>query len=403
MSVIHLALSNLRRRKLRTLVTGSGVALAVALAFCLLSFYRGYQRGLQTELDRLGAHLLLVPKGCPYDAASVALHGASWPCYLKEEYVQAVERTQHVAHVAPVLMMAVYDTGQKQQTVYCGITNQMRKLRPGWQVQGTFPQNAGDLLVGYEAAKTRGWKVGQTVRINPGSSAPFPTAPQTWRVSGILEQTGGPDDLFLFPRLSDAQALWGKPKELTHVLVRLDNPDNMEQAVRDLRGCDAGMEMTVVPLAHLFQTIRDLAQGTRLLLGCVALTALIGAGAGVGNTVFMAVAERAQEIGVLRAIGWSRGQVFTLVWLETALLTLASGIAGVVLATVICPAFEAYLRSRLPYAPSDALLRPEVSVGSLCLLLSLFVGTLAAFVPARRAAQLFPVQAMGRATGGAGI
>jgi putative ABC transport system permease protein len=300
-------------------------------------------------------------------------------------------------------MMAVYDTG-KQQTVYCGITDKMLKLRPGWQVQGAFPQSAGELLIGSEAAKTRSWTVGQVVRLNPGASAkPSANAPQTWRVSGILQPTGGPDDLFLFPRLADAQALWGKPGELTHVLVRLDNPDNMERAVRDLRGCDAGMEMTVVPLAHLFQTIRDLAQGTRFLLGCVALAALIGAGAGVGNTVFMAVAERAREIGVLRAIGWNRGQVFTLIWCETALLTLFSGIAGVVLATLISPLFETYLRSRLPYAPSDALLRPEMAVALLCLALGLFMGTLAALLPAGRAAGLSPVQAMGRMTGGAGV
>src|SRR3954451_22879535 len=65
-----LAIRNLTRRPARTAVTTAGVALAVAAFFSIISFQRGYQRGLSLELDRLGAHLLVVPKGCPYDAAS---------------------------------------------------------------------------------------------------------------------------------------------------------------------------------------------------------------------------------------------------------------------------------------------------------------------------------------------
>ena len=59
----HLAeLDGWLRRKLRTLVTTLGVAIAVAALFSLVSFQRGYQSGMQGELDRLGAHVLVVPK-----------------------------------------------------------------------------------------------------------------------------------------------------------------------------------------------------------------------------------------------------------------------------------------------------------------------------------------------------
>src|SRR5689334_25306964 len=108
-SSTHFVLTNLTRRRLRSLVTAGGVAIAVAALFCLLSFQRGYQAGLKGELDRLGAHLLVVPKGCPYDAASIALHGASWPCYLKSDYLATVRQTPHIATAAPVLMNAVFN------------------------------------------------------------------------------------------------------------------------------------------------------------------------------------------------------------------------------------------------------------------------------------------------------
>src|SRR5689334_10287515 len=96
MTWLKLSLQNGMRRKTRTLVTLVGVAIAVAAMFSLLAFQRGYQNGMRDELDHLGAHVLVVPKGCPYDAASIALHGASWPCYLKYAYLDQVRHTRGV-------------------------------------------------------------------------------------------------------------------------------------------------------------------------------------------------------------------------------------------------------------------------------------------------------------------
>ena len=75
MTWLRLSSNEWRRRPFRVGVTVAGVAIAVA-AFCsLLAFSRGYQSGIRLELDRLGAHVLLVPKGCPYDAlAAVIAH-----------------------------------------------------------------------------------------------------------------------------------------------------------------------------------------------------------------------------------------------------------------------------------------------------------------------------------------
>src|SRR5689334_2619601 len=106
MTWLRLAIKNAGRRRVRTLVTMLGVAIAVAALFSLVSFQRGYQNGMQGELERLGAHVLVVPKGCPYDAASIALHGASWPCYLKETYLKRVQHAEGVGTAAPILMNA---------------------------------------------------------------------------------------------------------------------------------------------------------------------------------------------------------------------------------------------------------------------------------------------------------
>src|SRR6185312_16588882 len=125
---------------------------------------------------------------------------------------------------------------------------------------------------------------------------------------------------FIYMPLADAQKVFARPNQLTHILVRLDRPENMDEVVNNLRGCDAGLDMNVVPLAHLFRSIQSLIQSTRLLLCCVALVAVLAAGAGLSNTILMAVSERTREIGVLRAIGGSRSHIFRLIWWETITL-----------------------------------------------------------------------------------
>jgi len=391
MTWLRLSLKEWQRRPLRTSVTAAGVAIATAALFSLLAFQRGYRDGVRHELDRLGAHILVVPKGCPYDAASIALHGASWPCYLKSRYLAEVRAVRGIAAAAPVFMAAVYDT-TGAQSVYVGVETNILALKSTWQIEGTFPEHDGELLVGADAARRNGWRIGQQVRL------PALTG-QQGTVTGILRPTQGADDTFIFMPLSDAQRRFHHANELTHILVRLTHPDKLDDAVAQLRGCDAGLSMNVVPLAHMFRSIQSLVNSTRLLLGCIALVALLAAGTGVSNTILMAVSERARELGVMRAIGASRADIFRLVWLETVQVCLSGAVLGIGVAFLASRLVEHWVRSKLPFAPTDALVRWEWWIAAACLGCALVLGSIAGFLPACRAARIAPITAMRRAEG----
>ena len=386
MTWLQLAFKNASRRKIRTLVTTLGVAIAVAALFSLISFQRGYQAGMQGELDRLGAHVLVVPKGCPYDAASIALHGASWPCYLKDDYLKKIRNTHGVSAAAPLLMNAIYDTSGNQ-SVYLGAEPELLAVKRDWHLDGKFPTQPGDCLVGATVAKNLHLALGQTFAL-PGLKG------QTGKVSALLASTQGADDTFIYLPLPDAQRLFQRPKQLTHILVRLTDPDELDNVVGELRGCDAGMDMNIVPLTHLFGTIQGLVNSTRTLLGCVALVALLVAGAGVSNTILMAVTERTREIGVMRAVGASSRDIFRLIWLETVQVCLLGGLIGVTCALIGSHGIEGWLRDRLPFSPTGALVRPEIGVMLLCLLTAILLGSLAGLLPAWRASRLSPVEAI---------
>src|ERR1019366_4206558 len=183
MTWLQLSLKEWQRRPLRTSVTAAGVAIAVAALFSLLSFERGYREGVRLELDRLGAHILGVPKGCPYDAASIALHRASWPCYLRAAYLDEVRATPGIRTAAPALMSAFHDEAGRQ-TVYVGIDTNMLLLKRAWRITGAFPSKPGELLVGSDVSQQQTWRLGQQIKL-PG----LPGA--TGVISGILLPTHG--------------------------------------------------------------------------------------------------------------------------------------------------------------------------------------------------------------------
>jgi putative ABC transport system permease protein len=393
MTWLQLSFKEWRRRPLRTGVTAGGVAIATAALFSLLAFQRGYREGVRRELDRLGAHVLLAPKGCPYDAASMALHGASWPCYLKQDYLAGVRSVRGVAAAAPVFMAALYDAASTQ-VVYEGVETNILALKTNWRIKGAFPGQEGVLLAGSETARRLRWQIGQQVQL-PGLSG------HAAILTGILEPTGGADDTFLYLRLADAQRLFQRPNQLTHILVRLADPNQLDHVVADLRGCDAGLAMNVVPLAHVFHTIQSLVNATRLLLGCIALVALLVAGAGVSNTILMAVAERRREIGVMRALGASRANIFHLLWLETVQVCFTGAAAGVLVAFLASRGVEGWVRASLPFGPTDALIQWDWPIAAACLLSALGLGSLAGFPPAWHAASVPPMTAI-RTAGGRG-
>src|SRR5437870_180104 len=160
---LALALKNLRRRPLRTTLTVGGVALAVAVLYSLCSFQKGYQFQLRAELQGLGAHILVVPKGCPYEAASIAIHGANWPRYLREADLPALAATPGVRHAAGVLMSATTDPRTAQQQIWLGIDEAIRSVKPFWRIDGRFPAEPDEALVGAEVARRRGLAPGALI------------------------------------------------------------------------------------------------------------------------------------------------------------------------------------------------------------------------------------------------
>src|SRR5512136_843803 len=137
MNILSFAVKNLQRRKGRTLLTIAGVAIAVAILFSLLSFSAGYERELTKEMDSLGFHLLAVPKGCPYEATTLILHGGVIPKYLTNEDLFRARTVKGVGIATPMLLQQVVKDGTPH-IVYGIEPDDMLRLKPAWKVTGRF-------------------------------------------------------------------------------------------------------------------------------------------------------------------------------------------------------------------------------------------------------------------------
>lgn len=378
-----LGFKNLVRRRTRSVLTVLGVAIAIAVLYSLFQFQQGYQARLKDELGALGAQVMVVPKGCPYEAATIALHGGKWPRYMDEELLAKVKANPGVAEAAGVIMDAVTEAGGTN-LILLGIDRDYMALRPAWKLQGDWFDSDSAVIVGTTVAEELGLK--------PGSGFTIPGKANRLHVSGVLARTNTQDDGFVFLPRRTLQAIFDLPGKLVVILIKAKHVDRTDDLVASLRAAE--VDMNVFPLSELLGTIGQLMASTRVFVTAIVIIALLIGGMGVLNTVLMAVFERTREIGMMKAMGASAGDVFKLVWAETILTTFFGGLAGVIIAIASSRLVETVIRGMIPYAPKGALIGISVPTLVGCTLLSLVLGLLAGFYPALRASNVKPVEAI---------
>jgi putative ABC transport system permease protein len=147
-------------------------------------------------------------------------------------------------------------------------------------------------------------------------------------------------------------------------------------------------DVTVVTQDAVMSSFSKILQALTLAVAAIAAISLAVAGVGIMNVMLVSVAERTAEIGLMRAVGVGRRQITGVFLAEAALLSLAGGIVGLVVGLAGVWA----LVVTYPALPARA---PLWAVAS-SLGLALAIGLVFGLVPARRAARLDPVTALGR-------
>ena len=258
------------------------------------------------------------------------------------------------------------------------------KLRPAWRINGHWFDSDSSVILGSTSAEEAGLK--------PGDFWTVPEKNVRLHVVGVLNRTNTQDDGFVFVPRKTLQRISGLEGKLVLILIKAKHVDQTDELVASLKASE--VDMNVFPLSELLGTIGALMASTKVFVSAIILIAVILGGVGVLNTVLMAVFERTREIGMMKAMGGSRGDVFKLVWAETILTTVLGGVSGVLVALVSSRLVEALIRGMIPYAPKGSLIGFSLPTAAMCVALSLVLGLVAGFYPAFRAASVKPVEAI---------
>jgi len=383
MSFFKFAFKNLFAHKTRTAITLVSVIVAVAVLFTLLSFNKGYDRALKTQLQGMGIHMLVVPVGCPYEAASLILKGGKISSYLPSTVLAQVESLPQIEIAAPSFMSGIVRPEEGRTDIFLGVDSTILKLKNWWKLKGAFPTKPNEMVLGYDVTLIEQSHAGDQIYV--------PEKDATFDVVGELAPTGTEDDGFFYIPLATAQDMFDHPGELTSIMIRLKDPADAPVVAAKL-GTIKGAE--VVTMGELLGTMMNLMGSAKALLLSIVLIVIVISALGVLNTVLMSVFERTKEIGVMRATGAAQAHIFGLVWLETLMLSLLGGIGGLGLALVGARALESLVKRFLPLAPKGSVIALEPSSFLLIMAFVLGIAVVAGFYPALRAARAKPIEAL---------
>jgi len=391
----QVAYKNLLRKKVRSVLTLIGIALSAWVLVSLLGFNHGYKTALNKDIDNMGFQLMIMAKGCPYEAATMMLKGGTGLRYMKQSILETIEKEPEVEKTTPMLMQAVFDPNKGESggiAAYLGVEpksfSEMKtflKFRQG----GWFTdENAYETVMGYEAAELEQREVGDMTLI-PEKNIQF-------KVVGILDRTGTQDDGTIFVPLKTLQKIFNKTDELTTIGIKVKKDADSNRLEKKLYTLP---DVQVVSLAQVKQTIMRLISTAKVMVLSTALIAILIAMVGVINTILMSVHERFQEIGILKTIGAMPWDIFKLIWTETIILCTIGGVLGIILALILSQITEVVIRRILPYSPSGGLVLIDLKLVLITLAAILCIGLLSGLYPAWRAGRIRPLEAIRGETG----
>jgi lipoprotein-releasing system permease protein len=398
----------LREGRMQSLLIVVGVAAGVAVVAYISALVGGLQQNTLDKTLGAQAHVVLSEREdavLPSAAAASAVAGstalvqampraqrlrsvANWPAL-----VPLLEALPEVAAVSPMVAgSGLALRGQAQRAVALAGVELARYDRivglSGRVVAGEARLGPGEAIVGRELAADLGLGVGDRLTLAAGSGAD--AAQDTARITALVDF--GVRELnrrSVVVPLREAQSLLGLPGGATRIELALhDVWAAPALSARLAREWPYLVESWQDSNASLVSALNAQSLSTAVIRAVVLVVVVLG----IASVLVVSVVQKQREIGILRAMGATQGQVMRVFLLQGALVGVAGSLLGVVLAAGLVKAFTVFARGGdgLPLftitLPPGLALQVAV-VATLC-------GLLAAVAPARRAARLDPAQAM---------
>ncbi|MET0855632.1 MAG: FtsX-like permease family protein [Telluria sp.] len=252
-------------------------------------------------------------------------------------------------------------------------------------VAGNMRMTSSDMLVGLQLASDLGVSLGDKLRVvtSVGGDA-------TLKVIGIVDLgSRGANQRAAFVLLSTAQSLLHQTGGVSSINLTVPEPFNAELVARAIAG-QTGLDALswIATNSEFFLALN----AQRFTIGMIRLFVGLSVAAGIASVLVVSVVQRSKEIGILRAMGGSRGQIMRVFLLQGAVVGMLGSLAGSALATLLLAGWR--LIARTPDGTPLFPIEIDMKLYLLATLLATLTGVLAAATPAIRAARMLPVEAI---------
>ena len=395
-NALLLALRELRRNLMRSFLTMLGIIIGVASVIILVTLGGGATRRVTEQIASLGSNLLMVTPGKRMGPGQ-----SSGAAPFKLADAQAIAREiPSLAAVAPMSSRsstAIF-ANENWNTSVSGTTEQFlplsnRRIKEGRGI------TASEVRIGAAVCV-----IGETVRSKLfGRQSPVGSRIRLQKLSceviGLLESKGqstmgsDQDDLVIVPLRTFQRRIAGND-DVSIIQVSVQDSGSTDRVRRDIRqlmrsrrhlSSNQDDNFNVMDMKEIASMLSGTTKMMTMLLGAVGAVSLLVGGIGIMNIMLVSVTERTREIGTRMAIGALEREVLLQFLVEAVVLSSFGGLIGIALALTASSLLAGLLQ--VPFVFNAAI----VAIG---FAFSVGVGIVFGYVPARKAAQLDPIEAL---------
>ena len=395
------AFKNLLANKLRSGLTMLGIIIGVAAVISMTSIVEGGQRKLVQSIERLGTNLLFIFHTSLTPEEQRKFAGRS----TGQKYgdALAIRRLRPELLVAPILQfkkqLRAGDrdySGQVTGTV--PEYQEVRNFRPAvgrflvqedideWRRVVVLGRDIAEKLFGTGSALHREIKIGDERFIVVGVMEP----------KGSLHGTNY-DELIFVPVTTTIRRFTGND-HVNFMLVHVPNRDEMEAVTRDIHSLliqrhDGVDDIRIRNQGEFLKAIDRTLWTFRIVLGGVALVALLVGGIGIMNIMLVTVTERTSEIGLRKAIGAGRSHILRQFLIESVSISVVGGLIGILAGIGMAYGFGDLVARAMPGEGDwGAVVLPSAILASF--VFAVLVGITFGLYPAIKASKLDPAEAL---------
>jgi len=390
---LHLTSSSLSAHRLRSSLTMLGIAVGIAAVVLLTSIGEGVHKFVLAEFTQFGTNLIAINPGrTTTHGTSMGVFGTERPLTIED--AEALKRLPYVMAVVPIVQgnAEVEAANRRRRTTIYGAGSQ-------WPEAFSMDVKSGRFLPDDDPTAPRAFAVlGSKTRDELfGSRNPLGQrigiGGNRYRIIGVMESKGtilgfDVDDTVYIPTARGMELF--NRNSLLEIDVLYEEDANVDKVVESIRRSliarHGREDVTITTQQQMLDVLGSVLNVLTFAVAAIGGISLLVGAIGIVTIMTIAVNERTNEIGLLRALGARQGQVLSLFLGEAIVLAALGGISGLVLGIGLAQ----FLHYALPALPVHT---PWLFV-VLAEAIAVVIGLVAGVLPAHRAAHLDPIEAL---------